>query len=308
MNTFIIGCGGVGGFFGGLLAKAGKKVTFVTRKEECRIIKKNGLRVKSAVGNFTIKSLSVLNDIRAIKNPDLILVTVKSYDLEGVAKKLSSVVTGKTIVITFQNGIDNDLTIQKHVKGSKVYPGIAYIVASKTSPGVIEQISGARKLIFGDRKKPENEGLNEAASFLRGAGIDAECSQNISLHLWKKYIFIIPYAGMTSICRSPIGTIMADSTASSLYRKCLEEAAAVARAMGVHFSKTVIHDTLSYVRKHDPSSKSSMLVDIENGRRTEIETLHGTLVRLAKQNGIPVPVNSLIYSAVKLWGGRGKKS
>jgi len=307
MNTFIIGCGGVGGFFGGLLAKAGKQVTFVTRKEEGRTIKKNGLKVKSVVGNFTIKKADVIDDIGAIKNPDIILVTVKSYDLGGAARQLAKVAGKETIIITFQNGVENDFEIRQSSKKAQVYPGIAYVVASRIAPGVISQTSGGRKLIFGDRKNPGNAGLKKVEMFLRSAGVDATCSDDITRDLWKKYVFIIPYAGMTSICRSPIGKIMADPTASSLFRMCLEEAAAVAKAMGVQLSKTVIEDTLAYVKKHDPSSKSSMLVDIEHGRRTEIETLHGTLVRLAKKNRIPVPVNSLIYSAVRLWGGKGKK-
>ena len=306
MNIYIIGCGGVGGFFGGLLLRAGKQVTFVTRPQECRILETRGLTVKSVVGNFTVKKVSVLGTISQIRDADVILVTVKSYDLEGIARELAGVVSKKTIIITFQNGIDNDSVLKKSIKDAAIYPGIAYVVAKRASPGIIEQTSGGRKLIFGDPGNNRNESLKGVAHFLICPGMEATYSADIAGDLWKKYVFIIAYAGMTSISRSPIGAVMKNPVAYPLFEECLREAVMVAKAEKVRLPKNIVKDTIAYTKKHDPSSKSSMLIDIENNRKTEIETLHGTLVRLAEKHRISVPINRLIYSSVSLWGSVDK--
>ena len=130
MKIYIVGTGGVGGYFGGVLAKVGNDVTFVARGENFKAIRENGLIVKSVIGNFTVKAIKVIEKISEIKNPDLIIFTVKTYDTESVAKELDFVVNGKTIIITFQNGIDNDNEIKKYIQNAQVYPGVTYVVSA----------------------------------------------------------------------------------------------------------------------------------------------------------------------------------
>lgn len=300
MKIYIVGAGGVGGYFGGLLAKTTEDVTFVAQGEHFRAIKNNGLLVKSVVGDFTIKPAKIIENISEITNPDLIIFSVKTYDTETVAKKLNQVVNPNTLIITFQNGVDNDTQIKKYIKTAKVYPGVAYLISAKTKPGVIEQTGGLNKLFFGDRQNSQNLKLKEVEKIMRKAEIDATVSDDITRDLWKKFLFILPFAGMTAICRSRVGKILKNPITRPIYERCLKEAIEVARALVVNLPDDIFEMTMTVAIKTSPQSKSSLLVDIENRRRTEIETLHGTLVRFAKEKNIDVPINELIYGAIKL--------
>jgi len=299
MKIYIVGSGGVGGYFGGLLAKADKDVTFVARGEHYQAIKNNGLTVKSVAGDFEIKPAQVIGNISEIVNPDLVIFTVKTYDTDNVAKELAPVVKDNTVIITFQNGIDNDNQIKKQIKNAQVYPGVAYVISTRTKPGVIEQTGGLRKLIFGDRDKPDNSKLKEIEKLMKNAGIDATASDDITRDLWKKFMFIAAFSGMTAICRASIGKVLSDSLTKSLYERCLKETITVAKAMKVNVADDAFELIMTISDNTASDSKSSLLVDIENNRKNEIETLNGTLVGFAKEHKVDVPINGLIYGAIK---------
>lgn len=302
MKIYVVGTGGVGGFFGGLLAKSGQEVIFVCRGDHYKAIKENGLKVKSVIGDFIVKPAKVVESISKIKDPDLVIFTVKTYDTESAAGELKSVINENTVVVTFQNGIENDLAIMKITGSKNAYPGVAYVISARTKPGVIEQTGGLRKLIFGDRNSPENSSLREVEKLIRIAGIDASLSDDITRDLWKKYMFIVAFSGMTAVCRSSIGKVLADKTTLGLYERCAREAIAVAKAHGVNVDSDAFENIMTISRNTASESKSSLLVDVENGRKNEIETLNGTLVKLARLYKIDVPVNELIYGAIKLIG------
>lgn len=302
MKIFVIGTGGVGGYFGGLLAKAGKDVTFVARGEQYQAIKEHGLTVKSVMGDFTITPTQVVEHIADIVDPDLILFTVKTYDTALTAEALAKVVGDKTIIITFQNGADNDYRIQTYIPKVQVYPGVAYVISARGEPGMIVQTGGLRKLIFGDRNNPENPRLKEVESLMQDAGIDAVASDNIVRDIWEKYMFIVAFSGMTTVCRSPIGAVLSDPVTRSLYERCVREAIAVAKALGVTVAEDAFESIMHISGNTAHESKSSLLVDVEHNRNNEIETLNGALVRFAREHGVDVPINDLIYGAIKLVG------
>jgi 2-dehydropantoate 2-reductase len=300
MKTYVVGSGGVGGYFGGLLAKAGNDVTFVARGEHYKAIKGKGLGVKSVVGDFEIKPAQVIEKISEITSPDLVIFAVKTYDTDKAAKELAPVVNKNTVIITFQNGVDNDNQIKKHIKNTQVYPGVAYVISTKTQPGLIEQTGGLRKLIFGDRNNPNNPKLKEIEKLMRKTEIDATASDDIARDLWRKFMFITAFSGMTAICRSRIGEVLGDPLTKSLYERCVKEAINVAKAMKVNVANDVIESIMTISGNTASDSKSSLLVDIENNRKNEIETLNGTLIRFAKKHNVDVPINELIYGAIKL--------
>lgn len=299
MKIYVVGTGGVGGYFGGLFAKAGNDVTFVARGENYQAINENGLIVKSVTGDFEIKPAKVIEHITDITNPDLILFTVKTYQTEGAATELTTVVSPSTIIITFQNGVDNDEKIKQLISGTHIYPGIAYVISTKTGPNVISQTGGLRKLVFGDRKDPANPDLQQVETLMKKAGIDAVLSDDINCDLWKKFLFIIPFAGLTAMHRQTIGEILSKPATTRAYEACLVEAIEVAKKNGVRLDDDIFDTVMATTKNTTPGAKSSLLIDIETGRPTEIETLHGTLLRLAKEKGIDVPVNEEIYLKVK---------
>lgn len=299
MKIYIVGTGGVGGYFGGLLAKGGLDVTFLARGENYEALKENGLIVKSVAGDFTVKPAQVIEKIAEITNPDLVIFSVKTYDTESIAKELTSVVNENTVILTFQNGVNNDNEIKKIIKNAQVYTGVAYVITAKTKAGVIEQTGGLRKLVFGDRENQNNLKLKEIEEIMRGVGVDATASNDIERDVWKKFMYICPFAGLTAIHRKTIGEILANSDTEKQYEECLKETISVARAKGVNVSDNAFEEVMTTTRNTAPTSKSSLLLDLENNSKNEVETLNGTLVMFAKELNIPVPVNELIYETIK---------
>ena len=303
MKIYIVGAGGVGGYFGGLMARAGEDVTFVCRNKNYHALKESGLTVKSVDEEFKVHPVKVIEDVSEVIDPDLIILATKSYDRDPAAENLRSRLAPTTVVITIQNGIENDLKVKEIIPEGLVYPGIAYIISKIASPGVIEQTAGPRTIIFGDRENPENLRLKEIEKMMMRCSINATASGDIEMELWTKFLWITTFAGMTAVCRSPIGDIVNDPDLYKHYIRCLDEAIAVAHSVPVKLKEgirqTIIEKSDQY--KHTGTdSKSSLLVDLENGRRTEIEDLNGALVRLARDKGVDVPVQETIYFAVKL--------
>lgn len=208
MKIYIIGTGGIGGYFGGELAKSGLDVTFIARGENYKAIKENGLIVKSVAGNFEVKPAQVIEKISEIVNPDLVIFSIKTYDTESAAKELSTIVDENTVILTFQNGVDNDKRIKKIIANAQVYPGVAYVITAKTKPGIIVQTGGLRKLVFGDREGPNNPKLEEIEKVMKDAGVDATASDDIVRDIWKKFMYICPFAGLTAMYKRTIGEIM----------------------------------------------------------------------------------------------------
>lgn len=300
MKIYIVGTGGVGGYFGGRLARAGHDVTFVARDQHRAAIETKGLRVKSIAGDFSVMPANVIGQVAEIADPDLVLFAVKTYDTDKASEALAPVVHKDTTIITFQNGVDNDHQIKRHVKNGAVYPGVAYIVSTRTEPGLIEHTGGPGKLIVGDRNDPDNRRLEEIVQLMVDSGIDAAASDDIARDLWKKYMFINAFSGMTAVCRSPIGEVLGDPQTRCLYERCVREAIAVAAAMDVNLAGDAFASIMTISANFAPGSKSSLLVDVENNRSNEIEALNGALVRLARKHQVDVPINALIHGAIKL--------
>lgn len=299
MKIYIVGTGGVGGYFGGLMAKGGLDVTFVARGDNLRAIEKNGLLVKSVHGDFGINPAQVIGSIGAISNPDIVIFSVKTYATDEASVELGQVVTGKTIILTFQNGMDNDLRIKKNIPGVQVFPGAAFVIAARTAPGVIAQTGGLCKLIFGDREHAHNPDLAKIVQIMSAAGVNAVLSEDITGDIWKKFIYIVPFSGLTALFRSPIGVIRANQVQLGMYEAIVRECIAVAKQAGVKLPGTIFEDTMTLTRNTAPESKSSLLIDIERKRPTELSTLAGALVHLAHKLGVAVPVTENTYVKIK---------
>ena len=303
MQCHIVGAGGVGGFFGGLIARSGVDVTFVERGEQYRALRDQGLTVNSVRANFQIAQPSVVQSISADERPDLILVFVKTYHTATVAQELAKATRPDTTIITFQTGLENDLEILEHVSTQRVFPGVAYVNSSRTAPGIIEQISGPCTLTFGTRGGTNDPMLRDVEAMLRAATIDATFSSEIERVMWTKLIWICAFAGMTTLFRSKAGPIVNDVDGNRLFHRCLDEAYAIAAARDIHFSpeeRDSVVQKIAYYKKEGRNAKTSMLLDVEGGRRTEIATMHGTLVKYARQEGLDVPLLEAINAVVQV--------
>lgn len=302
MKVVFIGVGGVGGYFGGLLAKSGIDTTFVARGEQLRALRERGLSVRTVDGSFDLPKISVVPSVSLAGTPDVIFVSTKTYDRDSVARELASLTNGEPTVIPLQNGIDNDLRIKAIAPRLKVVPGLAYIISARTAPGVIEQTAGPRTIFFGERSGEDNLLLVELEALMRNAGIRATYSRHIEKDLWLKFAWLTTFAGMTALCRCPIGRIVRDEETFRLFLQCYGEVCAVAAAEGMSFSEAEQREAERRAEEYRLSgghAKSSLLVDLEQRRPTEIESLNGAVVQLAQKHGIPVPTHETIWCAIR---------
>lgn len=300
MKYYIVGTGGIGGYFGGLMAKAGLDVTFVARGKNYKALSEKGLQVKSTFyESFYLPEVQVVSEISQIKNPDVIIFSVKTYDTEKVAEELKKIVKCNTKIITFQNGIDNDLKIRSFLPEINVYPGVAYIIVKKSNPGEIKQTGKMRKLIFGARNAKGNSELNEFFSDLKKTGIDVTLSEDIMQEIWNKYIYIIAFAGATAYFRASIGEILKDKEKLKVFINLLKEAIIVANKKGIRLQDDIFDMKMKIAENSAPDSKSSLLIDIENHRKTEIETLHGDLIRFSQEVNTEVPTTQMVFQKLQ---------
>lgn len=298
----IIGTGGIGGYFGGLLANAGFDVTFLARGKHFDALKTSGLKLNTVDGPFDIKPLKVISDINKVKSPDVILFCVKTYDTVSLAIALKPVVNSDTLIISVQNGIENDIIIKNILGLQNVYPGLAHIISSVREPGVINQTGGPRTIIFGDRTSKKNLRLQEIAEMMTTAGIKATVSENIENSIWEKFIFIASFSGFTAICRCEIGKIINDEKLYELYQRAINESVNVAIAAGVDLPRDIFSKVVERTEKYrgkDEKATSSLMRDFLGKDMNEIDTLSGSIVRLGEELGIDVPIHKMIYYVIK---------
>jgi 2-dehydropantoate 2-reductase len=300
MKIAIVGAGGVGGYFGGLLARDEHDVAFMARGAHLRAIRARGLRVESADGVFTIAPANATDDPDEIGVAELVLLCVKTYDLAATLGQLRPLVGPGTAILTLQNGVEAPEMVAALYGRDAVLPGVVYCEVGVKEPGVIFQGSPMRRIIFGEIAGAPMPRTRTIADLFLAAGVDTVLSDNILGALWSKFCFICGMSGVTTLTRRSVGPILADLEARLLLRAVVEEARAVGLAQGVRFDADPVETGLATFARFEPGAKSSMQRDLERGGRLEIEALNGAVVRLGRALGISTPANQAIYAALRL--------
>jgi len=299
MRIAVMGTGGTGGYFGGLLARAEEEVTFIARGAHLEAIRKNGLAIKSVLaGDFTIPAIATdnLNDIGLV---DCVLFCVKAYDNAVAAEQIRPLIGPQTVVLSVQNGIDNEEQIGNVVGSEHIVGCASYVSSTIESPGVIAQTAGPGKIVLGEMQggtSPRTEALQSA---LQNSGITAELHSDIQTALWQKFLAICSVNGVTALTRLPMGDILACKETLNLMRDTMEEVAAVARAKGANLPEGCVDQSMDFFSSLEPSMRGSMYYDLAAGRRLELDVLNGTVVNLGREQGVPTPFNIAIYAALK---------
>lgn len=298
MRFVIFGSGGVGGFFGGRLARAGEDVWFIARGKHLEAMRSSGLHVKSYEGEFTIPPGQMTNDPQAIGHADVVLFSVKTYDVEQAARQLSPLLTESSIVISLQNGVETEETVQKIIQRGTVYGGVAYIYASITAPGEVTEWGGPRRIVFGPLDGHVDERAQRIHSVMAEAGISVEVCGDIQTELWKKFIFIASAAGVTTLARLPLGEVLTVSQSRDLFRDAMKEVEAVARAKGIAVPPSFIDGVFETLKRFNNQARASMHNDLLNEKPLEIESLSGAVIRFGEQLGVPTPIHRAIYASL----------
>ena len=298
MNILVMGSGGIGGYFGAKLCRAGEAVTFVARGAHLEAIRKNGLRIKSAANGEFVVACPATDDPGSAGVAALILFCVKSYDTEAAAQAIRPAVGPDTAVLWLQNGVDNEEKLSGIVGPGHILGGAAQVFATIEAPGVIAHAFGG-KILFGELDGADTPRAQGILRVLQRAGIPVEQSPRIRQVLWEKYLFIAAQAGMTALTRCPTGLIRSIPETRGMYRLIVEELAALAKAAGVELPPGIVDERMAFVDTLPPSNTSSLYYDLTRGRRLELEALQGYAVRLGEKHGVPTPVLFSVYAALR---------
>jgi len=306
MKIAVFGTGGVGGYFGGRLAAAGADVTFIARGSQLAALRTRGLRIESPKGNVTVHPAQATDAPASLGAVDVVFFTVKMYDAEIAAASLAPLVGPGTVVIPFQNGVESVDILIRAVGREAVAGGTAYVAAVVSEPGVIKH-TAMETLIFGELDGARSPRLERVLAACQPAGFDAKLSTNIHADIWAKFIRLTVFSGMTAVTRMPLGTSREDPDLYAMMEAAWDEGMAVARARGVTLAPGLLDEIRHMTASLPPHAKSSMLEDLERGKRLELPWLSGAIVRLGEASGVLTPTHRLITALLRPHVG-GKNS
>jgi len=293
----IFGSGGVGGYFGGRLAAAGEDVTFLARGAHLAALQSEGLRISSPLGDVHLPTVQAADRPQAIGPVDVVLFTVKLYDVDTAAATLAPLLGPNTVVITMQNGVDAMDMVARHVGPAHVAGGAAYIVAVIDRPGHIRH-TVAHQLVFGERDGTRSDRLVAFEAAGIRAGFQAKASTDVQADLWVKFVRLATWSGMTTVTRAPMGVIRSTPETYDLMMTAIQEVIAVGEAKGIGFPADLMDGTIALIKNFPAGSKSSMLEDIERGKRLELPWLSGAVVRIGKEVCVATPVHEFITTVL----------
>ena len=288
-RVLVFGAGAVGGYFGGCLQRGGHEVVFVARGPNLEALRSDGLHVTGAMGSF---DLSVDAVDAASGDFDLVLVCVKSYDLDD-----ATVAGG--IVLTLQNGVDAPFRVREKV-GDVVLGGSTGIVADLPEPGHVHVTSNYAWIRFGELDgRGVTERVSRLESWLDVEGIEPIVAADARVSLWEKMALMCGMAGLTTLHQKPMGELMSDPSTRAEFEAIVRECYGVALAKHVPLDDAFIAKRIHYAEGIDPAAMSSMSRDFARGRKIELETFNGAMVRMGADLGIDVPHNRAVYDAIK---------
>jgi len=300
MKIVMMGSGGVGGYYGARLQQAGHEVAFVARGAHAEAMRKNGLRIRSDLGDAHL-SVRVLEDPAQAGPADLAVIAVKLWDTEDAARAVARV--PRAAVVSLQNGVDKDEVLAGALGRDRVLGGVTHIAAVIAEPGVIAQTGKLQRVTLGELDGSRTPRLQAIADAFRSGGVETVVSDDIRRVTWEKFVFLSALSGLTALTRKPIGDVRANPATRSLLLEALREAVAVARAEGAGLDDAFAQKQLETIDSLPAGMLSSMAQDLLRGRRLELPWLSGAVVRRAEKHGLRVPAHQAIHAALVLHAG-----
>ena len=308
MKILVMGSGGVGGFYGGRLARAGCDVTFVARGAHLAALRERGLTIENeAQGDIHLPAVKVTANPADAGPVDLVLISVKLWDIEAAARAVKPAVGPQTAVLSLQNGVMKDDVLRGEFGETAVMGGVGYVATHISRPGVIHQTGAIQRMVFGEydgRRSPRAEALLAAAL---EAGIEAELSSDVRRAIWEKYVFLVGLSGTTATMRGNIGPIRENPRTRAFLFDLMKETVAVGRAHGVALPEDYSAQGLAFADTVPFDMTSSMHHDLERGNPLEVEWLSGGVVKLGEQVGVPTPANRAVWDVLALHA-QGRKA
>lgn len=292
-----MGSGGVGGYFGGLLARAGFDVAFIARGKHLEAIRTDGLYVDTtAERNFHIAQPTATDRPEDVGPVDLILVATKTYHIEQAAASVKPMVNTQTVILPLQNGVEAAEQIDTYYPGH-VLGGLTWIFSEASKPGVIRHW-GYGKIDFGELRGGRSPRTEAIEAIFNQAGVNHELSEDVNVNRWRKFITVCPFSSISAVTRATNDELMAIPATRRMWRAAMEEIDALGRAQGVSLPPDLVQKTFEFAESWPPGSTPSMMRDIVDGHRSEIEAQTGYVARKGAELGVDVPVHTFCYHAL----------
>jgi len=300
-HVVVLGAGAMGSLFGGLLAEGGLTVTLVDPwQEHIDQIKANGLKMVGFGGDRAIP-VNATTNAADVESADIVFVQCKANFNAAAAASLQHLFTAdtSTVAISFQNGLGNEEELAEYFGEDRVLGGLTAQGANVEGPGVIRNHAELPSYI-GEMAGGNSERVQEIAALLSAAGLPTEASDSIRQDIWRKLMANIAISAVSGITGLNIGQIFNQHLADDVSYAALDEAIVVANAAGVNLTAEEAHEILAKIAGPNgtPGNKSSLRVDIENKRPSEIDYINGAVVKLAKKHNVPVPINETLVTLV----------
>ncbi len=307
MKIAIMGTGGTGGYFGGLLAKAGHDVTFVARGAHLAAIRDSGLRVESVNhGTFTVTGRA-LDDTSDAGEQELVLFAVKMYQNAAAIEKVRPMMGDGSMVLTLQNGIDNYEQLAAAFGDARVIIGSCYMEGRVVEPGVVSQ-GGPGAASFGEIQPGVSDRCRRLLQVFQEADWNVTLEENMMAMLWKKFSYIAGSAAVCSATNSVYEEMRNVPETRALIQGAIEEALAVGRARGAPIADDSLDWAMDSLDRFPPQGRSSLAKDFLEGRQVELEGMNGTVSRMGREAGVPTPINDALYAILKPWALRIESS
>ena len=298
MNIAIYGAGGVGGYYGGVLARAGHEVSLVARGAHLAAIRRTGLRVRSPGGDFDVRPAVATDDPGEIGQVDAVIVAVKSLHLTAVRDGIGPLLGPDTLVVPLLNGVDAHEALLPAVGPARMGKGLTRIMSEVSAPGEIRHIGVEPYVAMAEWDGRASPRVDALVSALSDAGVQAETPTDIDVALWLKFAFVCSVGGVCAVCRMPIGPVRSLPASRDLLRSAMREIAAVGTARGVPLPEDTAARALAIADSFPAEGTSSLQRDIAAGVPSELDAWSGAAVRLGGRAGVPTPVHSFIYAVL----------
>jgi 2-dehydropantoate 2-reductase len=298
MRVAILGAGGVGGYDGAVLSRAGNEVQLLARGKHLEAIRAEGLRITEADGSTWVARVEATDDPAALRGAKLVVVSVKSYDLDSIGPVAADLGRHGATVLPLLNGVEAaDRLEQLGVPRQALLGGLTAISAERTEPGNVSRKSPFNRVVVGELAGGMSARASEIAALFTAAGAEARASAEMPLELWRKFCFITTMGTCCGLARTSIGSVRDAPLGQVLLERATAESVGVGRAMGIAFATDEVSRILQQVRSMAPQMKPSFLLDLERGGRTELDVLMGAVARLGRQVGVPTPVHDTAVAA-----------
>lgn len=297
MKVAVIGTGGIGGYFGGKIAKAGFDVTFLARGKHLKALQENGLTVKSILGDFHINSVKATENIQDIGKCDLIILCLKAWQLKEIAKDLKTILKEDSVILPLQNGVVavDDLAVE--IDKKYIIGGLCRIISKIESPGVISHLGITPSIVFGELDNARTNRVERIKELFDKSEISSKISKDITADLWKKFISIC-VSGLLAVTKTTYGELRELPQTRQMMIDLLNEIYQLSQKMGIRIEADYVDRSVAAIDELSYETTSSLTRDVWEGKPSEIEYQNGTVVRLAEKYGVEVPINKFVYYSI----------